>query len=136
MKKQLTIWVRNNGTAKSDTFKDRYDGEDFEIPPGGVLEVPVETATLCLGFGEEDKSRCLRRLGWAISSDRTADGITKLSKFSFHTSEKQALEYDSSKVSRSNAPPRNETDAVLSPASGVDIPQFGKKPAQANAPAG
>lgn len=81
MRKPQTIWVRNNGT---DTFSDRYDGEDFAIEPGEAVEMLAECATLCLGFGEKDKTRCLRRLGWAFSSGKMAEGKARLDTFSFH----------------------------------------------------
>lgn len=81
MRKPQTILVRNNGT---EPFADRYDGEDFDIPPGGETEMLIECATLCLGFGEEDKSRCLRRLGWAFSHQAMAEALKRLDAFSFH----------------------------------------------------
>lgn len=90
MKRPQTIWVRNNGT---ETFQSRFDGEDFEIPPGKCVEMLAECATLCLGFGEEDKIRCLRRLGWAFSHDAMKAAQKRLDTFSFHMTERQAVEH-------------------------------------------
>lgn len=92
MRKPQTIWVRNNGNK---TFNDRYDGEDFQIKPGHFIEMLVECATLCLGFGEDDKIRCVRRLGWAFSHDAMKSAIKELGEFSFHMSEKEAIQYAS-----------------------------------------
>jgi len=81
MIKQQSIIVLNNG---SEPFQDRYDGEDFEILPGEETEMLVECATLCLGFGEDDKSRCLRRLGWANTFNSMTEATKRLDTFSFH----------------------------------------------------
>src|SRR5262249_21151818 len=84
---------RNNGDF---TFKSRYNGEDFEIPPGGIEEMTVECAQLCFGLGEDDKSRCLRRLGWPYMKNKDGSALGELGavqmlgRFSFHMSESEA----------------------------------------------
>ena len=95
MKRQQTVWVRNNGTEK---FVDKYDGENFEILPGEAVEMLVECAELCLGFGQEDKTRALRRKGWAFTNIGMKEATAKLEAFSFHMSEKEALEHDPNKA--------------------------------------
>jgi hypothetical protein len=140
MKKLDTIWVRNNG---KEPFTDRYDGEDFEIAPGGVCEMLVSCAELCLGFGENDKSRCLRRAGWAYTSDRFEEAVARLNKFSFHMTEREALEHDPSKTISSSAPADDETPAAAPVVAG-GVAHKGttakinplQKLASANAPAG
>lgn len=87
MIRRQTVFVRNNGTKP---FRDRYNGEDFTIAPGGVEEMLVETAELCLGFGEEDKTRVIRRLGLAFTLDDMPKALERLGEFSFHLSEKEA----------------------------------------------
>jgi hypothetical protein len=84
MKKQDTIWVRNNGTV---AFEGRYDSEDFTIAPGEAVEMLVECAVLWFGFGEESKERVLRKLGWAHTHQASLEGEKRLSQFSFHTHE-------------------------------------------------
>lgn len=101
MKKQQTVWVRNNG---AEAHRDRYDGEDFEVAPGQSVEMTLECATLCLGFGDEDKSRCLRRLGWAATHQGQDEGKKRLAAFSFHMSESEANAHDPQQPSRSAAP--------------------------------
>jgi hypothetical protein len=93
-KRDQTVFVRNNG---AEPFRDRYNSEDFEIAAGGIEEMVVECATLCLGFGETDKRRCLQRKGWANSDAHMKNGVERLSKFSFHMSENEALEHDPNK---------------------------------------
>ena len=106
MKRAASVWVRNNGKI---VFSDRYDGEDFSIPPGGVTEILVETAELCLGFGQEDKTRCIRRLGWAFTQNNMSEALSRLGTFSFHMTEKEALAHKPSKLIGSSAPAGDET---------------------------
>ena len=87
MKKAQTVWVKNNG---AEPFSDRYDGEDFTIAPGEAVEMLAECATLCLGFGEEDKARVLRRRGWAFTVEAQKQGEKRLDEFSFHMSERES----------------------------------------------
>lgn len=95
MKRQQTVWVVNHGTEK---FVDKYDGESFEIAPGEAVEMLVECAELCLGFGQEDKTRALRRKGWAFTNIGMQEATAKLQSFSFHMSEKEALEHEPNKA--------------------------------------
>src|SRR5437899_12086960 len=95
MKRQQTVWVVNHGTEK---FVDKYDGENFEVLPGEAVEMLVECAELCLGFGQEDKTRALRRKGWAFTNIGMKEATAKLQAFSFHMTEKEALEHDPNKA--------------------------------------
>lgn len=81
MRQQTTVWVKNNGP---ELHRDRFDGEDFEILPGGAIEMLPEAAKLCFGFGEEDKTRCIRRLGWAVDQAKLPVAVARLGLFSFH----------------------------------------------------
>ena len=93
MKQLDTVWVRNNGVLH---YADRYDGEDFEVPPGGACEMLSECAALCFGFGEEGKGRVLSRNGWATpqkgesAGEAYARAIARLNSFSFHMTEAEA----------------------------------------------
>ncbi len=100
MKRDTTVWVKNNG---GEAFCDRFDGEDFEIPPGGAVEMLPEAAKLCFGFGEEDKSRCIRRLGWAVDQNKLPLALARLNKFSFHSKDPTDLE-SAPQVDREAAP--------------------------------
>lgn len=111
MKKQQTVWVKNNGTEQ---FVSRYDGEDFEIAPGEAVEMLIECAQLCIGFGDEDKSRCLRRLGWAFSLEAMPAAAKRLEAFSFHMEKPGSA----SKESSSSAPRGNESPVVASVSAG------------------
>lgn len=139
MRKPDTVWVRNNG---AEDFNSRYDGEDFSIPAGAYVEMLAECATLCLGFGEEDKTRCLRRLGWSFTGDQVKEGEKRLAAFSFHMTEVEA----SGKKARSAAPagggepsaPVHKADAGVAPTpdEGQLQPVLGKLAQATPAPAG
>lgn len=112
MQRQQTVFVKNNG---AEPFSDRYNGEDFKIPPGGIEEMLVETAELCLGFGQDDKTRCLRRLGWAFTMEDMPEALERLGQFSFHMTEKEARGFN---PTNSSAPVGNETPAAPKGAAG------------------
>lgn len=119
MKRQQTVWVRNNGTEK---FVDKYDGEDFEIAPGETVEMLVECAELCLGFGQEDKTRALRRKGWAFTNIGMQEATAKLQSFSFHMSEKEALEHDPNKAKPAEQARSSAPSGAVEAAGGTSVP--------------
>lgn len=75
------MWVRNNGR---EAFSDQFDGERFTIAPGAAEEMTVDCAKLVFGFGEDDKRRAIRRLGWAPTENDMPKALAKLNAFSFH----------------------------------------------------
>lgn len=81
MRKPDSIYVKNDG---DETFTSKYDGEDIVIDPGKAEELTLAAAELLFGFGEDDKSRCLRRLGWMGMHLDYEKAIARLNKFSFH----------------------------------------------------
>lgn len=81
MRKADCVWVRNNG---DEIFSSRYDGEAIELAPGKAEEFTLAAAELLFGMGEDDKSRCLRRLGWMNASQQMDQALARLNKFSFH----------------------------------------------------
>src|ERR1700752_1873572 len=80
MRKEESVYVTNNG---EQPFRDRYDGEDFVIHPGETLDMPAPCARLVFGFGEKDKGRAIRRLGWAKTASDMNDALARLRTFSF-----------------------------------------------------
>lgn len=67
-----------------ETLRGRFDGEDFEFPPGKAVQMPLEAAKHIFGLGAEDKSQALNMLGWLIPGrDTLADALKKLDKVSF-----------------------------------------------------
>lgn len=130
MKKTDSIWVRNNS---DQTFTNRYDGEDISIKPGAALEIEVSAATLIFGFGEDDKTRCLRRLGWAFSHDKMAEANERLGKFSFHMNQSQALALPSA-PGHSSAPVGGDNGAVVASVTTAPKAPAKKNPAKKKVP--
>lgn len=130
MKKADTVWVRNNGT---EPFSSRYDSEDFTIAPGESIEMLVDCAVLCLGFGEDDKTRALRRLGWAFMGNELERAKLRLAAFSFHMKESEALAHKQqganapASKSRSAAPAGGEPSAAA-PAAVEEVATSGERP--------
>jgi transcription initiation factor TFIIIB Brf1 subunit/transcription initiation factor TFIIB len=75
------VYVRN---VTEDTLRSRYDGEDFEFAPGVYVQCPIDAARLIFGFGEEDKSRAIQRLGWVSTMNDMPRAIQRLMGFQFH----------------------------------------------------
>jgi len=74
------IFVRNNNGSD---FQDRYDGVDYVFPEGKLVECPVEAATHIFGYGLEDKTANMIRLGWAANSGGLKEAFERLDKFEF-----------------------------------------------------
>ncbi len=72
--------VTNGLTEK---VKGRYDGVDYLWKPGEVRDIPLEAAQHIFGFGQDDKSRAMNRLGWMPSSAQADEAYEKLASISF-----------------------------------------------------
>lgn len=78
-------------TNKNDFHhSDRYDGDDYEFPPGVRVALSEEAAAHMFGRGLPDKTSTLQRLGWAMKYDpgvrnfvENVEGVQKLAKFVF-----------------------------------------------------
>lgn len=75
-----SIFVRNN---TSEEFSDRFDGQDYTFPVGELVECPLEAVMHIFGYGLDDKSQNMIRLGWAATSGGLRDAYKKLDKFEF-----------------------------------------------------
>ena len=70
--------VNNNKTVVG-----RFNGKDYKFEQGKPIDVPEVVAAHVFGFGIEDKTQCLNRLGWARSSDEIEAGLEKLGNVIF-----------------------------------------------------
>jgi len=61
----------------------RFNGKDYVFKTGKPVDVPEIVARHVFGFGLEDKSSALSRLGWARTSDELEAGLEKLAKVTF-----------------------------------------------------
>lgn len=60
-------------------YKDRFDGEDYEFPPGEKVLIEELAAAHIFGFGRADKTENLIRMGKA----NAPDGPQWLARFQF-----------------------------------------------------
>lgn len=74
------IGVKNKGT---ETLKARYDGKDYVFAPDQTVACPVEAAQHIFGYGQDDKTRSLHRLGWITSNGQTEAALERLKDFTF-----------------------------------------------------
>lgn len=74
------IGVKNKTDA---VIKSRYDGQDFEFKPGVTVAVSEDAATHIFGYGLDDKSRALIRLGWLINSTQYEGALARLDDIQF-----------------------------------------------------
>jgi len=65
-------------TSTREKIVGRYDGEDFEFLPGIPNSISALAAAHIFGFGKDDKTPALARLGWATSSDQNAQALERL----------------------------------------------------------
>ena len=69
---------------KSDQeFADRFNGCDYVFPVGKKVLVDEEVARHIFGFGADDKTPYLARLGWIRSNGDYPAAMELLGKFSF-----------------------------------------------------
>jgi hypothetical protein len=69
---------------------DRYDGKDYQFPPGQKVMLSAEAARHMFGLGEADKTNVMHRKGWAFKYDpdtktfiEDRDAVQKLKNFQF-----------------------------------------------------
>lgn len=65
-----------------ERFTARFHGEDFEFGEDPV-DLSVEAAAHIFGFGAEDKTRALHRLGWLTATQQMPAALAKLRKIEF-----------------------------------------------------
>lgn len=79
------IGVKNTGT---EPVTGRYDGQDYEFKPGVTVALPDEAATHIFGYGLDDKSRALIRLGWLVNSTQYGTALARLDAIQFFAESK------------------------------------------------
>lgn len=74
----MMVKITNTGDA---AFEDGFAGVRYRFVPGKALEVPEEAASHIFGYGVEDKSAHLARLGWVETRNDIPAGLERLAKF-------------------------------------------------------
>lgn len=69
---------------------DMFDGVAYEFAPMEKIAIPIDAARHMFGFGLEDKTETLVRLGWAMKYDpakktfvENEEGVKHLARFVF-----------------------------------------------------
>jgi hypothetical protein len=74
------VRVTNTGP---DKIRGRFAGEDYEFLPNKPSDIPVHAAAHIFGFGHENKTAALNRLGWLTSSSEMERAMARLNKIVF-----------------------------------------------------
>lgn len=81
------LFVTNKNTFH---HTDRYDGVDYQFPPGQKVMLSMEAARHMFGLGVADKTNVMHRKGWAFKYDaerktfvEDVDAVAKLKNFQF-----------------------------------------------------
>jgi hypothetical protein len=64
-------------------FSARYVGIDYVFRQGEAINLPIEAARHIFGFGEDDKTRALHRLGWLTHTEGLEQALEKLNEIEF-----------------------------------------------------
>lgn len=70
-------------TSGKETIRARWNGVDYEFRPGEPQDIHHVIAAHIFGFGSDDKSAALARLGWAQSSDQFPAAMQRLQHVRF-----------------------------------------------------
>jgi hypothetical protein len=64
-------------------FRARYVGIDYDFRQNEAVNLPIDAARHIFGFGEDDKTASLHRLGWLTHTEGLEEALEKLSKIEF-----------------------------------------------------
>lgn len=77
------MWVTNN--SKHD-LEDGFDGKRYKFAVGVPVEVPPVVCNHVFGFGEDNKTPYLQRLGWMTHSGEFDKALERLNSYTFSSS--------------------------------------------------
>lgn len=120
------IGVKFNGPelgsdGRKNVVTGRYDGKDYEFRPGKITAISEDAATHILGYGLEDKTRALIRLGWLQNQTFYEEAVRRLDDFQF-LAEAKVEWSDPTTIPKRPV----ETEDPLK-ATGLKIPEFAKQ---------
>ena len=64
-------------------FTAKFHGVEYLFKPGRSVNMPVDAAKHIFGFGDDDKTRSLHRLGWLTLSNDMEGALEKLEQITF-----------------------------------------------------
>jgi hypothetical protein len=71
------IYVTNNS---DQDLRDGFGGVFYDFKKGVTVEIPEEAACHIFGYGKEDKSPYLARLGWIKTANEYQEGLDSFRK--------------------------------------------------------
>ena len=104
--------------SRKEVIKGRYDGQDYVFKPGVTVALSEEAATHIFGYGLDDKTRALIRLGWLQHSTSLEDALARLDEVQFLSEAKVEFKEPPAPEGTQTAPPPPDT--------GLKIPTFVK----------
>jgi hypothetical protein len=74
------MWVTNNS---EHDLVDGFDGKRYTFAKGVPVEVPPVVCNHVFGYGDDNKTPYLQRLGWMTHSGEYDKALERLNAFSF-----------------------------------------------------
>lgn len=91
------VWVTN---TSDEFFADMWDGKQYNFPPNKAIEVDVEVAQNIFGYGVQDRTPILVRLGWTKVTSDIPKALERLEKFVISDTQPQTYHNASPVVDR------------------------------------
>lgn len=84
----MNVYVTNNG---KEELIDGWDSVKYTFTPGKTVEVPLAAAEHIFGYGTDDKTPFLVRLGWMKMSNEYDAGMKRLAAFAFSETQPKGI---------------------------------------------
>lgn len=91
------VWVTN---TSDEFFADMWDGKQYNFLPNKAIEVDVEVAQNIFGYGVQDRTPILVRLGWTKVTSDIPKALERLEKFVISDTQPQTYHNASPVVDR------------------------------------
>jgi len=76
------IYVTNNS---DQDLRDGFGGVFYDFKKGATVEISEEAARHIFGYGKEDKTTYLARLGWIKTANDLQEGLDRLAQWNLST---------------------------------------------------
>jgi hypothetical protein len=76
------IYVTNNS---DQDLRDGFGGVFYDFKKGATVEISEEAARHIFGYGKEDKTTHLARLGWIKTANDFQEGLDRLAQWNLST---------------------------------------------------
>lgn len=105
--------------SKAEKIVGRFDGKDYVFEKGVTVALSDEAATHIFGYGMDDKSRALIRLGWLANSTGLETAMARMDNVQFLSEAKTVFNEEPAPI---------EKNLISTPSGGtMKIPEFSKQ---------